>query len=128
MATRPGGFDSSRTGGPEPVPDGHACLMATLAYALGAFSGVILLVSNRENRYIQFHALQSIALTVVGLAAVGVFWLFSFFPLLGFLYEMLLRLIQVLLFLYWLYLLWQAYRGRWYRAPILGAWAERHLG
>ncbi len=127
MASRPGGFDSAGTGGSQPIPDTHARLLAMLAYALGAFSGVILLVSNREDRFVQFHALQSIALTGVGIWVLAVLWLFSFFPLLGFLYGMLLRLLQVFLFLYWLYLIWQAHRGRWYRVPTIGAWADRQL-
>ncbi len=127
MSSRPGAFDSAGTGGPEPVPDAHARLLATLAYALGAFSGVILLALKREDRYVQFHSLQSIAMTAVGLGAVAILWLFSFFPLLGFLYGMLLRVIQVLLFLYWLYLLWQAHRGRRYRVPTIGAWVERQM-
>jgi uncharacterized membrane protein len=127
MNSPSGGFDSMATGGTEPAPDAHARLLAAAAYALGAFSGVILLVLKREDRYIQFHSLQSIALTVVGLGAVAVLWLFSFFPLLGFLYGMLLRVMQGFLFLYWLYLLWQAYRGRRYRVPTIGVWVERQM-
>jgi len=84
-------------------------------------------VTKREDRFVQFHALQSIALTVIGLGAIAVLWLFAFFPLLGFLYRMLLRLLQFLLFLYWLYLLWQAWRGRWYRAPSIGDWVGRQI-
>jgi uncharacterized membrane protein len=111
----------------EPVPDQRTRGLAALTYSLGAFSGVILLATKKEDRFIQFHALQSIALTVLGLGAVAVIWLFTFFPILGFLYGMLLRLLQVGFFLYWLFLLWQAYRGRWYKAPSIGAWVERQL-
>jgi len=97
------------------------------AYSLGAFSGVILLAMRRENRFLQFHALQSIALTVVGLAVIAVLQVFAFFPLLGFLYRMLLWVLEGLLFLLWIFLLWQAHRGRWTRVPTIGAWAERQL-
>jgi len=98
-----------------------------LAYALAGFSGIVLLVLRREDRFVQFHALQSIAATVLALAVAAILWLFSFFPLLGFLYGMLLRLFQFALFLFWLFVLWQAYRGHWYRIPYVGGWAERQL-
>ncbi len=108
-------------------PGAESRLHATLAYALAGFSGVVLLVLRRDDRFVQFHALQSIASTFVALAAYLVLWIFSFFPLLGFLYGMLLRIYLFGLFLLWLLLLWQAWRGRWFRIPYLGAWAEKQV-
>lgn len=108
-------------------PDPRSRLHAALAYVLAGFSGLILLVLRREDRFVQFHALQSIAATVVALALALVLWLLSYFPLLGFLYGMLLRLLQIGLFLLWLFLLWQAYQGRWFRIPYLGDWAQRQV-
>jgi uncharacterized membrane protein len=108
-------------------PDARSRLHAALAYVLAGFSGLILLVLRREDRFVQFHALQSIASTVIAMAAALVLWLLSFFPLLGFLYWMLLRLLQFALFVLWLYLLWQAYRGRWFRLPYLGDWAQKQV-
>lgn len=100
---------------------------AVLAYALAGFSGVVLLAWKKEDRFVQFHALQSVSATVVALAIGLGLWLLSFFPLLGFLYGMLLRIFQLGLFLLWLFLLWQAFQGRWTRLPYLGAWATRQL-
>ena len=98
-----------------------------LAYVLAGFSGLVLLVWRREDRFVQFHALQSIVGTVVALGVATVLWLLSFFPLLGFLYGMLLRVLQVGLFVLWLFLLWQAYNGRWTRIPYVGSWAEKQV-
>ena len=75
-------------------PDSHSRLLAALAYVLAGFSGLVLLVLKRDDRFIQFHALQSIVATVVALGTAAVLWLLSFFPLLGFLYGMLLHLLQ----------------------------------
>jgi uncharacterized membrane protein len=108
-------------------PEESSRLHAVLAYALAGFSGIILLAWKKEDRFVQFHALQSVGMTVVALGVGFGLWLFSFFPLLGFLYGMLLRVFQFGLFLLWLFLLWQAYRGRWTRLPYLGVWATRHL-
>lgn len=98
-----------------------------LAYALAGFSGIILLVLRREDRFVQFHALQSIGATVVAVFIAALLWLFSYFPLLGFLYAILLRLFQAVLFILWIWLLWQAWRGRWFRVPKIGEWAERQV-
>jgi uncharacterized membrane protein len=111
----------------EAAPDGTSRLQGALAYALAGFSGVVLLVLRREDRFVQFHSLQSIAATLAGLAVWLLLWLFSFFPLVGFLYGMLLGLFEVVLFVTWLYLLWQAYHGRWVHIPYLGAWVERQV-
>ena len=111
----------------QPDPDSRSRLHAVLAYVLAGFSGLILLVLRRDDRFVQFHALQSIAATVVALALALVLWLLSFFPLLGFLYGMLLRVLQVGLFVLWLYSLWQSYNGRWFRIPYIGDWAQRQV-
>ena len=115
------------SGAGETYPSQRSRLEALLSYALGAFSGIIFFVTRREDRFVQFHSLQSIAATFVALGIAALLWLFTFFPLLGFLYEMLLRLYQIALFLLWLWLLWQAHRGRQYRLPWIGPWAERQL-
>ncbi len=109
------------------IPDRDSRAQATLAYALAGFSGILLLVLRREDRFVQFHSLQSIGATVVAFLLAAVLWLFSFFPLLGFLYAILFRVLQGGLFLLWVFLLWQAWNGRWYRLPRIGEWAERQI-
>ena len=120
----PGG---ERGRGDAAPPGADSRLHAALSYALLGFTGVVFLVLRREDRFVQFHSLQSIAVTVVALAVGFLLWVFSYFPLLGFLYGMLLRLCQFGLFLLWLFLLWQSWRGIWYRLPYVGPWAERQL-
>jgi uncharacterized membrane protein len=100
---------------------------AALSYALGAFTGVIVLVLKREDRFVQFHALQSVAATVIGLAIAFVLWIFSYFPIFGFLYQHLFQIYRLVLLFLWLALMAQAYRGRWFRIPRLGTWVERQM-
>ena len=45
-------------------------LLATAAYALGCVTGVIVLVLERRDDYVRFHALQSIACSI-GFAVVA---------------------------------------------------------
>lgn len=100
---------------------------AALAYALGAFSGVVVLFVKREDRFVQFHALQSIAATVVGLVLAFILWVFSYFPIFGFLYEGLFRVFKFAVLILWVVAIVQAYRGAWFRMPRLGPWVERQM-
>jgi uncharacterized membrane protein len=122
------GIPAGERGRGDSVPPGpESRLHATLAYALAGFTGIVFLVLKREDRYVQFHALQSIAATGVALAIYLLLWIFTFFPLLGFLYGMLLWIYRIGLFFVWIVLLWHAWKGRWTRIPYLGAWAERQV-
>ena len=92
-----------------------------LAYALGWISGAALLVLEHENRYVRFHAMQSVVvfgtlcvLWYVGPSIVLVGWLLSF---------IVLPPLSVAL---WLFLLYKAYTGERYKLPIAGEFAERH--
>ncbi len=88
-----------------------------LCYLLWFMSGIILLSAERKNRFVRFHALQSIlystAVTVVLLA----FALAQFYVVVG-----ILGLAAVVI---WLFLMYRAAHGRWYELPLLGSLAER---
>ena len=94
-------------------------LAAVLCYLLGMAGGVILLMVERESRFVRFHALQSIlysgvvilvllVLTVAGLA-------------------MLSAVVAGVAAVVWLYLIYRAALGRWYQLPGLGWLAERNV-
>ena len=102
--------------------------LAALAYFLPAFSGLVLLVWKRDDRYVRFHALQAVGATVVFFAAGFVLWALAGFPILGFLYAYLLRLYLFVLFVYWLFLMVRAWRGERYCIPYLGRLIEREFG
>ncbi len=94
-------------------------LAAVLCYLLGIISGMILLSVEREDRFVRFHALQSIlysAVAAVVLVSVALAELYSLGALLG--------LASLAL---WLYLMYRAARGERYQLPCLGAWADRNV-
>jgi uncharacterized membrane protein len=93
-------------------------LAAVLCYLLGIITGIILLTVERENRFVRFHALQSIlycAVAVVVLAGLAMAELYSVSALLG-LASMAL----------WLFLMYRAARGERFQLPWLGTWAEHN--
>jgi uncharacterized membrane protein len=106
---------------------------APLAYVLGAVTGVILLVIEKENRFVRFHAAQSIAVTLVliivniGLSVLST--ALVFIPILGWIVAFLL---SVGLFFatvgLWVLLMWRAYQGREWELPVAGGIARKIMG
>jgi uncharacterized membrane protein len=93
-----------------------------LAYALGWISGVALLIVERENEFVRFHALQS---TIV-FGALSAVWFFGVsIPLLGWIVSFVI--IPPVSAVIWLMMLFKAYRGERFRLPVAGKIAEERL-
>jgi uncharacterized membrane protein len=93
-----------------------------LAYALGWISGVALLIVERENQFVRFHAMQS---TIV----FGVLCLLWFvgvsIPILGWILSFIV--IPPVSAVVWLFMLYQAYQGERFKLPLVGDIAEQRL-
>jgi uncharacterized membrane protein len=125
--TYPG--DSSANGGPTSIGL-PANVAGALAYVLGPITGVIFYVLERENRFVRFHAAQSIAVScvmfVLGIVLAIVSSILGFVPVLGWLVAMLLSVgLSLVSFVLWLFLMWQAYQGHEWEAPFAGGFARR---
>jgi len=93
-----------------------------LCYVLGWVSGLIFLLIEGENKFVRFHAIQSIA--VFGILTVAVI-VFSWIPVIGgFLYWVT----SVLSFVLWVVLMVKAYQGTKYKLPWAGDFAEKRSG
>ena len=96
-------------------------LEALLCYALGWVTGLIFLLTEKDNAYVRFHALQS-------LVAFGVLHLASFvvliLPLLGILLSFV---VGVASFVLWVVMMIKAYKGERYKLPIVGDFVEKQL-
>jgi uncharacterized membrane protein len=106
-----------------------------LAYILGFITGIIFLVLEpyKNDRFVRFHAMQSIFYSVACIVfsiAWGIFWGMAF-AVSSSLWALLVpvrMLIHLALFLYWLYLMYQAYNNREYRIPFIGDLAAKQVG
>ncbi len=91
-----------------------------LCYVLGWITGLIFYLIEKENKFVRFHAMQSIvvfgALTIVSL-------ILSVIPLIGWLISGLLWIFGLVL---WILLMIKAYQNQWYKLPIAGDFAEKH--
>ena len=102
------------------VFDLHENLAAALAYVGIFFTGIVVLVMEKENKFVRFAALQS---TVFFLAVMVFFWVtgvFAMIPLLGILIGLIRSLLGIGIFVIWLYLMFSAYKGQAVKLPIIG--------
>jgi uncharacterized membrane protein len=101
-----------------------------LAYVLGPLTGVIFLVVEKENRFVRFHAAQSIvigvALIAVSIALSIVTGLLSVIPILGFLMGLALSMgFALVSFVLWIVLMYRAFQGQEWVTPVAGAYAQK---
>ena len=92
-----------------------------LCYVLGWVTGIVFLVLEKENKFVRFHAMQSLA-TFLPLSVIAV--VFSFIPFIGSVISSLIWIIELIL---WLILMFKAYKGEMYKLPVVGDFAEDHI-
>jgi uncharacterized membrane protein len=101
---------------------------AALAYLAGPFSGILILMVERANQYVRFHAWQA----VVGLGGLGLLGaavlVFSFLTLLvsPFAFTLMYRLSELIAVLWvvaWGMCLVKAYTGSEWKMPVAGRYA-----
>ena len=102
-----------------------ANIAGLLAYVLGPFTGVLFLVIEKENRFVRFHAAQSItvsvAIIVLSIALSIMSALLAVVPVLGWIVALLAGLVFGLVtFVLWIELMLRAYQGREWEAPLVG--------
>lgn len=97
-----------------------------LCYVLGWVSGLVLLLLETKNKFVRFHAIQSICvfgtLTVAGIIINAAF---GWIPVLG---TLLSSLIGLLAFILWIVLMIKAYQGQRFKLPWAGNFAEKRAG
>jgi uncharacterized membrane protein len=94
-------------------------IAGALAYGLGWITGLALLLTERENRFVRFHALQS---TIVFGVLCALWFVGLSIPLLGWLISFIL--IPPLSAVLWLLLMFKAYQGERFKLPFAGDIAE----
>ncbi|MBV9229779.1 MAG: DUF4870 domain-containing protein [Chloroflexi bacterium] len=94
---------------------------AGLSYLLGWLTGLIFFLVEKQNRFVRFHAMQSIiffgALTVIGLVA-------QFIPFIGGPISGLAYLVE---FVGWIVLMVNGFQGKYFKLPVIGDYAERYV-
>lgn len=94
-------------------------LAGLLCYLLGFVSGVVFLIVEKEDRYVRFHAYQSVA-TFAGLLVLSA--VLGWVPVVGGIARALLGPASLIL---WIVLMVKAYQGERFKLPAVGDWAEQ---
>ncbi|MFO8055682.1 MAG: DUF4870 domain-containing protein [bacterium] len=93
-----------------------------LCYVAGFITGIVFLVLEKENKFVRFHAMQSLvtflALFVISIVA-------GFIPLVGWLISLLIAPLGLVL---WILLMYKAFQGQKFKLPIIGDFAEQQIG
>ncbi len=115
----------------EPTSTGIAANVGgALAYVLGPITGVALYVLEKDNRFVRFHAAQSIMVGIVTIALYIALSIVStvlaFVPVLGWILALVITLgISVASFVLWLMLMWRAFNGAEWETPVAGPLARK---
>ena len=92
-----------------------------LCYVLGWVSGLVFILLEAENKFVRFHAMQSIIVFGI-LSIIGI--VFGWIPWFGWVISSLVGLLG---FVLWIVLMVKAYQGVMYKLPIAGDLAEKWL-
>jgi len=96
-------------------------LLAAASYLLGFVTGIIILLVEKQNKFVRFHAMQSTIL-FGGIFVVNI--VLGFIPILGWLVGLLLSFAA---FILWIVLMWKSFQGEMYKVPYVGDLAEKQL-
>jgi uncharacterized membrane protein len=106
---------------------------AGLSYLFSIVGGLIFYFGEKQNRFVRFHAMQSILFNA--------FWIVLFIVLftvqsflyasvilipLGFVFTCLTILLPLALLVVWIVLMVYAFQGKYFKLPIIGDYAERY--
>lgn len=92
-----------------------------LCYVLGWISGLVFILIEKENKFVRFHAMQSII--VFGALTIASFILGSI-PFIGIVLGWLISVLGIIL---WIVLMVKAYQGQRYKLPWAGDFAEKRV-
>jgi len=97
-----------------------------LCYVLGWITGLVFILIEKENKFVRFHAMQSI----VTFGAFCVLWIpfsiLSQLDILRALFGILYTITGILAFVLWIVLMVKAYQGERFKLPIAGDIAEKN--
>ena len=96
-----------------------------LCYLLGWLTGIVFYLLEKDNKFVRFHAKQSI-LTFLPLSVLYwiFWWILWWIPFIGWAISLLIGL---LMFILWIVLMIKAYQGEMFKLPIVGDIAEKGL-
>jgi uncharacterized membrane protein len=96
-----------------------ANVAALLSYLAGFITGIIFFVLEKENKFVRFHAMQSIIVF-------GAFFVLQMVMVFTIIFIVLIPVINIAAVILWVILMIKAYNGEMYKLPVIGDIAEKN--
>jgi uncharacterized membrane protein len=104
-----------------------ANVAAVLSYVLGLVTGIVFFLIEKDNKFVRFHAMQSI-IVFGGLLVISVANSFMLRVILPWqLYSMISGIIGIVGLILWIVLMIKAYQGDYFKLPVVGDIAEKNI-
>jgi uncharacterized membrane protein len=91
-----------------------------LAYLVGPITGIVLLIVEKDNKFVRFHAMQS----TITFGALFALYIVLTISIVGLVLILPLTLLQLVL---WIFLMVKAFGGEMYKLPWVGDLAEKQV-
>src|SRR5581483_11087834 len=101
-------------------------IAAVLGYVFLWVGGLIIFFVEKQNRFVRFHAMQSVIFFGSLSIAVWLVGILAWFPLIGFLFGLLHSVLIIAGIIGWIVLVINAYQGNYFKLPYIGDYAEKY--
>jgi uncharacterized membrane protein len=96
-----------------------------LCYVLGWVTGLVFLLLEKDNKFVRFHAVQSIIVFGALNIVFFILWIFTWIPFIWIFFLVLIYIIGLFGFILWIVLMLKAYAGEKFKLPVAGDIAEK---
>jgi uncharacterized membrane protein len=96
-----------------------------LCYVLGWVTGVVFLILEKDNKFVRFHAVQSIVVFGALNVVCFVLWMFTLIPYVWVFFLAINCIVGLFGFILWIILMLKAYAGEKFKLPVAGDFAEK---
>ena len=93
---------------------GNSNVLAAVSYVIGFITGIIILLVAGGDKYVKFHAMQSIFFSIV---TIIISFILGFVPFAGIVWG-------IIVFIAWVVLIVKAAMGEKFKLHVIGNWAE----
>lgn len=106
----------------------QANVAAGLSYVLGWVTGLVFFLVEKQNRFVRFHAMQSIlffgGITILSVV-LNFVWVAGI-PFISFVALCINGLLGLVAFVGWIILLINGFQGKYFKLPVIGDYAEKY--
>ena len=111
------------------VYDGNRNLVAALSYFLGFITGIVILLVEKDDKFIRFHAMQSsLVFGAIFVADIILGAVIGAVPILNLINSLFNTLVFIIALIVWIVSMLKAFQGQMFKWPVVGNFAEKQIG